>query len=56
MIQNKIRTPIANQKCFVNIFSLLFIVAIVAQTAAAIITNGKLKNIAGPDTQLPIMK
>ena len=41
-----------------NIFSLLFIVAIVAQIIAAAVTNitGNLKITIGPDAQIPMIK
>jgi hypothetical protein len=48
----------ANQKCFVNSFSLLFIVAIIAQTNAAAVMNiiGMIKPMMGPHTQIPMIK
>ena len=56
--QNMINGMTANQKCFVNSFSLLFIVAIIAQTNAAAvkIITGKIKVTIGPDTQIPMIK
>ena len=58
IIQNMINGMTANQKCFVNIFSLLFMVAIVAQIIAAAVTNitGKIKITIGPDAQITIVK
>ena len=56
MHQNVIRVVTASQKSFVNTFSLLFVVAILAQAAAASIIKGKATIIKVPDMQLPMMK